>query len=101
MKGAGFSRITVGKSARAATVPGILGSNLDSGTVALGFYLLALNKPWDLDSKVAHSRALTLQGPRIGRRPFVYQPAQERCGTHGNYGKRKYDNQREPVSRMK
>jgi hypothetical protein len=56
MKGAGFSRITGAKSAKAATAPGILGSNLDSGTVALGFYLLVRNKPSDLDSNVADSR---------------------------------------------
>jgi hypothetical protein len=29
------------KSARASTVPGILGSTVDSGTVMLGFYLSA------------------------------------------------------------
>jgi hypothetical protein len=43
---------------------------------------------------------LTFQGLWIGR-PFVHQPAKDRCGTHRDHGKRKYNNQREPISRVK
>ena len=43
---------------------------------------------------------LTFQGLWIGR-PFVHQPAKDRCGTHRDHGKRKYNNQREPISQVK